>query len=343
MKYIPSINGLRAISIIIVIIKHLVENNKIESLPSILNIFQNGQLGVSIFFVLSGYLITRLLIHEQGEYGKISVLNFYKRRILRIFPAYYFLLICYFFFQLIGFLNASSVDWISAITFTKQFFRVGWLFRHLWTLSVEELFYLIFPLVFIFFHGKRNFSIIILGIILSLFPIFRITGQLLVPSVGHFNIFFRGDALLSGCFLALNYDFIKTKLLSLPLLPLMGIVGLVLYHLFSNELLDKYWVFIIVGRPGESLVDIVVITIIIVFSINSDQTVVFKILNSNVLNFIGALSYSLYLWQQLFTSPANWGIFTEYPYNLVFLFLISLFSYFLIEKPFLRLKSTWIN
>jgi len=99
--YLPSISGLRAISILMVIIVHATihGNFKIFKISKIAftlkTILGNGNLGVNIFFVISGFLITYLLIEEEKTQGKISLRSFYLRRILRIFPAYYFLLLFY--------------------------------------------------------------------------------------------------------------------------------------------------------------------------------------------------------------------------------------------------------
>ena len=116
IKY-PSLNGLRAISILLVIIDHLCKHydifkNFIYEIPTIprlvLLFIQDGALGVNIFFVISGFLITSLLLQEEESTQTISVKNFYLRRTLRIFPAYYTLLLFYFVLQLFGYIQLSN-------------------------------------------------------------------------------------------------------------------------------------------------------------------------------------------------------------------------------------------
>ena len=112
--YFPSIDGLRAISIIMVILNHLLSNFKEVSnilfsniiLKSIFRILSDGQLGVNIFFLISGFLITSILLNEELN-SEISIRNFYIRRTLRIFPAYYFLLLVYFILQYFNFIILS--------------------------------------------------------------------------------------------------------------------------------------------------------------------------------------------------------------------------------------------
>jgi len=97
-NHIPSLNGLRAISILMVVASHLYRHNFLPDNVLVRSIrlwFFNGALGVNVFFIISGFLITGLLIGEKENYGKISLKKFYLRRTIRIFPAYYFLLIVY--------------------------------------------------------------------------------------------------------------------------------------------------------------------------------------------------------------------------------------------------------
>ena len=152
-KY-PSINGLRAISILLVVIHHLCLNEHIFTeiqkntfIRPLTNFLQDGNFGVNVFFVISGFLITTLLTNEENKNNKISLKNFYVRRVLRIFPAYYFLLLVYFVLQLLNYIQIDPAAWLTAITYTKYFnWSLDWYTAHAWSLSIEEHFYLFWPL-----------------------------------------------------------------------------------------------------------------------------------------------------------------------------------------------------
>jgi len=116
-------------------------------------------------------LITSLMIYEEDLYKTISIKNFYIRRILRIFPAYYFLLLVYLLLQFIGAIYISKTSWLTAFTYTKYFnWCLDWDTSHAWSLSVEEHFYLIWPLLFKF--GKKYRGLIAL-MMLFIAPFFR--------------------------------------------------------------------------------------------------------------------------------------------------------------------------
>src|SRR5579871_4579551 len=142
MKQLPSLNGLRAISITIVILDHLLRLNlRLSTWLSLCPLFDGG-LGVNVFFVISGFLITSLLLAEERVTGTISIKNFYIRRIFRIFPAYYFLLLAYAYLAWLGYLNIRPVFWIMLLTYTRYIRILGEIYTaHAWSLSVEENFY----------------------------------------------------------------------------------------------------------------------------------------------------------------------------------------------------------
>src|ERR1700731_4127363 len=120
MERLPSLNGLRAISIAIVISFHLIRFNlDVDPTPFLHFPIFDGQFGVNVFFVISGFLITSLLLNEEKEKGGISLKNFYTRRTLRIFPAYLFLLFAYWCLQLMGYLKVPQSAWVTALTYTK--------------------------------------------------------------------------------------------------------------------------------------------------------------------------------------------------------------------------------
>ncbi len=349
MKRYPSISGLRAISCLIVILSHIIlrldalnDTLKHHFVFSFTKIFEDGAFGVNVFFVISGLLITTLLLQEEEKNHHVSLKNFYIRRTLRIFPAYYFMLLVYFVAQLAGFMKLKNVSWLTSITYTTYFYPdTNWLTVHTWSLSVEEHFYLFWPLIFR--AGDKLRKNIALWIILAV-PVIRLVKY--IYNIGWIydeSLFTRIDAIALGCFVALYKDEIM-RLLENKWKPLFYGSLIILWLLPPFEyLINKIglnYLLIPFGTTHGTIGNIL-IAIIILFSVYKSNGIWFKMLNSRLLNYIGLLSYSLYLWQQLFTlnRPSLWV--TKFPQNLVFITLAALFSYYAIEKPFLKLKSVF--
>jgi peptidoglycan/LPS O-acetylase OafA/YrhL len=344
-KY-PSINGLRAISIILVVIHHLaIQNGIFDSFEKgnfirpFTNFLQDGHLGVNVFFVISGFLITLLMLKEEALTKQLSLKNFYIRRVLRILPAYYFLLLVYFILQLSGILYIRNLSWIAAITYMKDFYAASdWYTAHAWSVSVEEQFYLLWPFVFQAGYKTRKQA----SFFLILFvPIVR-TYLHFYPNVwiGELNILTRIDAIAFGCLIALY----KNELLMVLQNHWNKAFYFSIFILFALPYLPGFtaplhldFIFIPLGLTHGTIANIL-ICVIVLYSIFGPQGFWYKMLNSKLFDYIGLLSYSIYLWQQLFImNSTHW--WQRFPYNLIFIFGAALFSYYIIEKPFLRLKS----
>ena len=337
-KYVPSLNGLRALSAGIVIAVHCHVKN--FSIPA-----PGGQFGVNMFFVLSGFLITLLLLEEERVSTTISLKKFYFRRILRIFPVYYVLLITYYILQISGVLQFTTNTWLSAIFYVKDVpvpNSNSWETDHLWSLSIEEHFYLMWPLIFKFL---KSYRIKIAVFFIILIPIVR--GVLYDPDGEGLMIYERADALLWGCILAIYYRPVSTIMMrginkykwaiALPFLGLfLSVVALKFLPVknsFAEGLIRA------LGRADGTVTNIF-ICLVIVIAVNSRNSLFYKFLNTDSMNYLGKLSYSLYIWQQLFFSSTIglWGLF---PLNIVCIVAVSVFSYHLIEKPFLKIKSRY--
>ncbi len=331
---IPSLNGLRALSILFVLIGHIqVANLKRLDAPG-------AQIGVNIFFIISGFLITLLLLKEESKYGTISLKSFYIRRIIRIFPVYYFILLVYFILQLCNVFHHTTTSWLTSITYTKyfNFNDLGdWETGHFWSLSVEEHFYFIWPSVFYFFKKYRTqFAIAIVIIV----PFVR-----LLTDVSVMHLFSRADSLMWGCLFAIYYDnilaYIKTKskiLLTTPFIVLLGclVIKRIISVLLPTFEFLEHAVIAFAGSFGT--ITNICIGLIIIISINYENNLWFRFLNNRVMNYIGVLSYSIYIWQQLFFSE-NLGVFSKLPFNILYIFIAAILSYKFIEQPFLKLKD----
>src|ERR1017187_6342941 len=146
-KRLPSLDGWRAISIMMVLGAHAEHTNGFpNAFHAIFKWLFDGTLGVLFFFVISGFLITWLLVFENDRSGHINLKHFYARRALRILPVYYAFILTLVCLQLFTVYTQSVSAWIGNLTFTTNFVTANvWPSGHLWSLSVEEQFYLLWP------------------------------------------------------------------------------------------------------------------------------------------------------------------------------------------------------
>ena len=340
-KY-ASINGLRALSIFLVLTHHSILQyglHNIKWLDPVIKLLNDGQLGVNIFFVISGFLITSLMLQEEAKTRTVSLKNFYIRRTLRIFPAYYFLLLLYFIFQIAGYIHIPNQAWLTSLTYTKYFnWQADWYTRHAWSLSIEEHFYIFWPLVFLAGNKIRKFVAFSLIIIVPFFRIYHHYHA--INWLNELTIFLRIDAIAMGCIFALYSETIINWMSpywkKIFYFSMITLFFLRYFPDLANKVHLKF-IFIPLGTTHGSIANIL-IAIIIMFSVFGPKGVWFKILNWKLVNYMGILSYSIYLWQELFLCNTGYWI-NKFPQNIICIFVASICSYHLIEKPFLRLKN----
>jgi len=342
----PSLNGLRAISITLVILHHLGKTTDIfkglstyKWLMPLVRFIQDGQLGVNIFFIISGFLITSLLLKEEEQTHSVSVKKFFLKRILRIFPAYYFMLFVYVILNAMGLIHVSGASFFTAFTFTKHVnWSLDWFTAHGWSLSIEETFYGCWPLIFIRGNKFRKAAVWVLILIV---PLCRVFAHFYPLSwMSELSIFWRIDAIATGCLLALYKDRILAMLAShwnkLFWLSVFALFGLRYFQSLAS-LVHAGFIFIPLGLTNGTLANCL-IAIILMYSVFGPQKYWFSFLNLKWMSFIGTLSFSIYLWQQLFISGMDWWI-AQFPQNLLAMTVMALFSFYIIETPFLRLKT----
>ena len=343
-RNIPSLDGLRAVSILLVLLAH-----SSWFLPKIITqstpfrfIVGNGTHGVAVFFVISGYLITTLLLREFTTTHSISLRRFYFRRTLRIFPAYYA------FLAVMGLLWAGHVlkfdltSFVAAATYTWACnpHASSALLTHAWSLSIEELFYLLWPLCLLLLYPKRRTLHWTIGAILF-FPALRVALYFLAPSLrGHEFYMVQGwaDTMLVGCVLALarhrqDFEAWHRRALKGWVVVLLGFVAFYISPLVILSL-PKRAAGLYVNLINPSLVAITT-ALIVLYLITRTQSTVARILNHRVLRHIGVISYSLYLWQQMFMTHQLHFYWLGY----IYVFLAAETSFWLIERPSLRLRQ----
>lgn len=341
ISYRPEIDGLRAIAVLSVIFFH---TNK--SIGNFI-LFSGGFLGVDIFFVISGYLITSIILNEINITTNFSFKSFYQRRARRILPALLFVIFFSIFFAYLFLLPSDFNDYTKSI-FYSLFFTSNYFFYftgelydatpsllkpflHTWSLSVEEQFYLIYPVIFYFsfkyfknFLNKILFSLIFISIFAMV--VYFYTNQ----SLAFFNFLTRFWELLIGALIANNQSKISSLNLSILKKNIISFFGLILIIypvLFFNKNISYGYIYTFVSIAGVSLI----------ISFHDKEILINKILTNKILVFLGLISYSLYLWHYPIFA---FGRITEFfgdgvSKKLIFLtFIFSLFTYYLIEKPF---------
>ena len=345
LTYRPEINGLRAIAVGAVILYHA-QITILGHQP-----FKGGFIGVDMFFVISGYLITSLILKELFTTGTFSFKHFYERRVRRILPALLFVMLVSFPFAWIYLLPSSFIDFSKSILyllgFSSNFYfwysgqqygvESGLLkpFLHTWSLSVEEQFYILFPIVLLIafkYFRKYLIHILILGFAISL-------GLADWGSRNHpsFNFYFlptRGFELLAGSILAYFEITLgnrsKSKILNL-MLPSIGLL-LIGHSILSYN--DKMF------HPSFYILSPIIGVCLIIWFSNNDE-IITKILSTKLFVGVGLISYSLYLWHYpafAFARILQVSVFNKL-LLVIIIIILSIFSYYFIERPARNMKN----
>ncbi len=335
---IPSLDGLRAVAILLVVAGHVARLPECGWGRFLLRYGDSGRLGVRIFFVISGFLITSLLLAEHRTRGAISLTDFYIRRAFRILPAAYTFIIAIVIAQAADAITLMPGDVLTAALFVTNYHpHVSWFLGHIWSLSVEEQFYLFWPTVLVVVGLTR--SVGVGWAIMILAPLLRLAMWLGTPSLRPLigtSFPTVADALVVGCLLALLRERLDQSAryqlwLHSRWFLLVPLAALVIY------LRDDDTTFGAV--VGPTIIN-VALALMIDRAVRVPSDVVGRFLNWAPLCALGRISYSLYLWQQPFLNPHVGGAwYARYPLNLGLALLAALASYHLIEKPFLRLRS----
>lgn len=349
MKYIPGLNGLRAIAVFLVIFFHW------DFPPSTTSLFlkkvlPDGVFGVNLFFVLSGFLISAILLIEKEKataiphQNKKIIVNFYVRRFLRIFPIYYLTLFILYFSSMPDF----HKNFIYYLTYTENFnvfFKGSWdSFCHTWSLAVEEQFYLIWPFIIIFTNKNRLKYVLVFFILLGpAFSIFqtvflkpRLNAFVLPPSCF--------DAFAIGALIAFYYTENEMKTFKKWIKILLPFSGLLFIYWKLAPAGGHFQYF---KRSSESIIA----SGLILFCISNSYTQLRnKLLENRLMYQLGLVSYGIYLFHysipyfylkaktSLQISFGKYDLPIDYLIMLVILLALAFLSYYLIEKPILSLK-----
>tara|TARA_B100001121_G_scaffold278771_1_gene269566 strand:- start:461 stop:2500 length:2040 start_codon:yes stop_codon:yes gene_type:complete len=334
-NYRSEIDGLRALAVLPVVFYH-----------AGFELFSGGYVGVDVFFVISGYLITSIILRELND-NTFSLKIFYERRARRILPALTFIIIVSSFFAFIFLTKSELVGFFQSVKATLLFYSNFYFWKstpyfktdsdfepllHTWSLSIEEQFYIVFPITLLFlykFYKNKIFVFFVLVFFSSLF----ICQFLASKTGGTLNFYFTLSrawelALGSICAYILTY---KKLSFSETFKNFISIIGFILIFI-SVFYFDKKTLY-----PSiNTLIPTIGTTLIILFA--SSETLIKKLLSTKILVGLGLISYSLYLLHQpllAFGRIAFENFSNEKKYALLLLSVIlALFSYEFIEKLF---------
>jgi peptidoglycan/LPS O-acetylase OafA/YrhL len=331
---VRSLDGLRAISVTAVLFGHLCGTRGFGFFDAFPHAGDVARLGVIVFFVISGFLITSLLMREQADTGRISLRNFYVRRVLRIVPAFLVFMICVIVASAFGLVKVNGADLVTAFTWTVNFNPDrSWVIGHLWSLSVEEQFYLLWPATIVICGLTKGRNLAMLAFVAA--PVIRAAMHIALPrsSLRDLEIFPAvADPMAIGCIVAIERDRLLAsrwwRELTRPIVSLaMFAVALALLP-FNDYTAVSFF-----GAP----LTLVVVAVVVEGSTRWTEYAS-KVLNTRALTWLGALSYSLYLWQQPFLNRSSHALLNSFPVNLLAAFACAVASYYLVEAPFLRLR-----
>lgn len=366
--YLPNLNTIRAIAALIVIISHIERKLSFFNLPFNIKIAKMGPVGVTLFFSLSGFLITYLLLIEKDRFQKINIKDFYIRRFLRIWPIYYLVLL--FVYLLVPFLLPEyyieekdrftlssallNVFFLTNVTMVLKYTPL--IINVIWSIGIEEQFYLFWPWII-----KSRKKIKKIFFIIILFPLLKIVLLLLSMKIDCLKTFYdilnltRFDSMaVGGLFgilalrnslkinnFSIKADWFKGKKMQIFIYVLT--IGLLVY-LLQFDLLFNIYNFQILP---------ILFSIILLNLVDSNNTI-FN-LENKFFNYLGKISYSLYLlhlvmFYLLYPSLKVWlenldmnnvylKIFIIYSISIFGSIIISSISYEFIEKRFLMYKK----
>jgi peptidoglycan/LPS O-acetylase OafA/YrhL len=335
LKYRSEIDGLRALAVIPVVFFHAGFAR-----------FSGGFVGVDVFFVISGYLISSLIIGEMAE-NRFSILRFYERRARRILPALFIVMLAsapfaWFWLMPID-LQGYLKSLLATVLFASNFLfwdQTGYFdttadlkpLLHTWSLAVEEQYYIVFPpLLMLLWRWGRRSILWVLGILLVASLLAAQSGVRDAPAAAFFLLPARGWELLSGAFAAFYLDArpMDRHVPGRGFLAVLG-VGLITVPVFAYDAQTPF--------PGLAALPSVIGTVLIIL-FASGETLAGRVLSTKALVWVGLISYSLYLWHQpifaLYRQRFGEQAFASNVFWLMAMaFALAVCSLWLVERPF---------
>lgn len=342
LTYLPTLDGWRAVAILCVLVGH----ERPASYPWLpLAFFKGADFGVDIFFALSGFLICTRLLAEEQKSGSISLRSFYIRRVFRIQPAALTYLLVIGLLGMLHVVPIAPLAFAGALFLFENWVRVTsfamldqqWYTAHFWSLSVEEHFYLLLPGFLKLVRRRRVRVLAATIIVLEAWKYVALNHPRL--QTGGWAFPHRTDMLLDsilvGAFAAVALQ--KPRIFQAARKWLSPWLAIVVFALLPRLLYGHL-------RFVSLFVSICCFPLLITSTVLHPKNILSCALELAPLRYVGRLSYSLYLWQQLtfrasldITVPWKWLAFVQLtPCKWVFTFAVSMLSFYLIEKPLIR-------
>lgn len=325
LGYIPSLDGLRAFAIVLVMLSH-----------ANFRLFENGGIGVPVFFVLSGFLITTLLLEGFERKNTLEFKAFYIRRTFRLFPAFYVMLLGTFFYAL-WFNKIMFNDILSEIIASGLYiYNISWLWGvkdimlyHTWSLAVEEQYYIFWPILLFLFLKKGSLNgISILLVVLISFFVISTTFKLFHDNTYAIAKSMTSESIFIGCLGAVlrwkgMLNFKISSIVAFLCVLTIFIIGMLPHKTFESF-------------NTKFIAGIFAMTAIL-YLVNANKGFLFEIFNHKSSVFVGKISYSLYLWHLPVFKAFKFHSTLPVPVSFVGKFVVSivlaLFSWYIIEKP----------
>ena len=329
----PCLDGLRGLSIALVTYTHATKTIDLSAFePQTIDL---GNLGVRLFFILSGFLFTTMLVEEREATGTIGLPIFYLRRFLRLMPAFFTYVLVVGLFAALGLVTLADNDLLCALTFTTNYHPArGWELGHLWTFAVAEQFYLVWPATILLF-GRRGALRAALGAIL-LAPVIRaltyVYAPSLRPTIGE-SFETVVDAIAMGALVALldRKAGLLGRVLSHGMTPIVALVIGCAAHTLQPWISLSYTL-------GETITNGALATVVAA-SMTSPQTSFGRLIDSRPMSYLGTISFSLYLAQQPFLNPTRNDWTTAFPISIIGAFAAGIALHYAVEWPVMRLRS----
>jgi peptidoglycan/LPS O-acetylase OafA/YrhL len=342
-RYIPTLDGWRAVAIVTVMLQHASDQISATAgswIDPVMDVFhENGRFGVYIFFAISGYLITTLLLQELERTSGASLAAFYVRRAFRILPPLIVVL------AVMGVLGATGVipmpfgRWLSALLFYYNYSSAGstWYLGHFWSLAVEEHFYLLWPAILVLLRPRRAMRVAVgLIVAVAVWRLVDLSMHLTASATIRFDdrTDTQLDGLLWGCLLAILCQRVVNRERLAALTAGWRWWGLLAVLVVSQAVnLEAPALFSVQLALRPFLIGLVVIGTVV-----NPARRAGRVLEWSALRWLGRISYSLYLWQQLFLVWDGFEVdglrwVQRFPVSVLAALVVATLSHRFIERP----------
>lgn len=349
---ISSLDGIRALAVSTVVAAHIEYGRAARSAnwkgAQFLAADKIGQFALIFFFVISGFLITLLLLGELDRNGRIALLRFYFRRAMRIIPPMYLFALGMAFAVAVGWRTIDRSQFIAAAIFTSNYCHAcrrlpgHWFFGHVWTLAVDGQFYVLWPAVLASGGRRRGIQIAVAALVLA--PVLRFVQT---TDVSPWHGSYRGlegvaDAIAMGCLLAMLRDRLHATwwyplLLKSRLFALVPVTAILVQLLSAYPSVMSPQTFAVLVIPFLNLL----VALCLDWAVTNSSRPVGRLLNTRPLALVGAMSYSIYLWHLIGLGLDDGGKL-RILVGVAFGATCGVASYYFVERPALRLR-TWLE